>query len=154
MNIENAKNSESHQTCLDGRVVRGEGIANTQECFVQLWLRLERTRQLLYRQCKRFCVRRVLKSWFGFEATDDFIWEVCHQASLMLEDDDEPEPLYGWDELPPPSLHPRKHRELLRALVATKLAIGMRKVNLRALDTAYSKAFPKSTPLNVNKKSK
>jgi hypothetical protein len=146
MNIDNTQNSESHQTCLDGRVVKGKGIANTQECFVQLWLRLERTRQLLYRQCKRFCVRRVLKSWFGVEANDDFIWEVCHLAAV----DDEPQE--GWNELPPPSLYPRKHRELLRAIVSVKLGISYHKIDLKALDSAYSIAFPKSTPLNVNKK--
>ena len=116
-------------------------IENTQECFVQLWLRLERTRQLLYRQCKRFCVRRVLKSWFAGEATDDFIWEVCRRCEQE-----------GWNELPPPSLYPRKHRELLRAIVSVKLGISYYRVDLKALDKAYSIAFPKSTPLNVNKK--
>ena len=35
-------------------------------------------------------------------------------ASLLL---DENEPVYGWDELPLPSLYPRRHRELLRALI-------------------------------------
>ena len=121
-------------------------IENTQECFVQLWLRLERTRRLLGGQCKRLCIRNVLKTWFGGEATDDFIWEVC---SCTVVDDEQ---AYGWDELPPPSLYPRRHRELLRAIVSVKLGIGMRKVNLRALDAAYSTAFPKSTPINVNKK--
>ncbi len=116
-------------------------IENTQECFVQLWLRLERTRQLLYRQCKRFCIRRVLKSWFPAEASDDFIWEVCSRSGQE-----------GWDELPLPSLYPRKHRELLRALVSLKTGISYYKVDLKALDTAYSIAFPNSTPLNVNKK--
>ena len=116
-------------------------IGNTQECFVQLWLRLERTRQLLYRQCKRFCIRRVLKSWFPAEASDDFIWEVCSRSGQE-----------GWDELPLPSLYPRKHRELLRALVSLKAGISYYKVDLKALDTAYSIAFPNSTPLNVNKK--
>ena len=124
-------------------------IQNTQECFVQLWLRLERTRRLLGGQYKRFCIRRVLKTWFGFEATDDFIWEVCHTASLLLDEDD---PVCGNDMLPPPSLYPRKHRELLRAIVSVKLGIGVRKVDLKALDKAYSIAFPKSTPINVNKK--
>ena len=118
-------------------------IQNNQACFVQLWLRLERTRQLLYRQCKRFCVRRVLKSWFGVEATDDFIWEICSLTDLA-----------GWDELPLPSLYPRKHRDLLRAIVAIKTGISYYKIDLKALDTAYSIAFPKSTPLNVNKKKK
>ena len=80
-------------------------IQNNQACFVQLWLRLERTRQLLYRQCKRFCVRRVLK-----------------------------------------------HRDLLRAIVSIKTGISYYKIDLKALDAAYSIAFPKSTPLNVNKK--
>ena len=121
-------------------------VQNNKACFVQLWLQLERTRQLLTRQCKRFCIRRILKSWFLAEANDDFIWEVCHRAAV----DDEPQE--GWNELPPPSLYPRKHRELLRAIVSVKLGIGTRKVHLPDLDRAYSIAFPKSTPLNVNKK--
>ncbi len=40
----------------------------------------------------------------------------------------------------------------LPSLVAVRLGIGMRKVNLKALDRAYSEAFPYSTPINVNKK--
>ena len=121
-------------------------IDNTQECFVELWLRLEHTRRLLWVQHKRYCIRNVLKAWFGLKATDDFIWEVCHRA---LVDD---EPLAGWDELPLPSLYPRKHREFLRAIVAVKLGISFYRVNLKALDAAYSVAFPGSTPINVNKK--
>ena len=45
-------------------------IKNNQECFVQLWLRLERTRRLLGGQYKRFCVRNVLRSWFGSEVNE------------------------------------------------------------------------------------
>ena len=116
-------------------------IQNTQECFVQLWLQLERTRRLFTRQCKRFCIRRVLKSWFGGEANDDFIWEICHLCEQA-----------GWDELPPPSLYPRKHRELLRAIVSVKMGISFHKVRLKDLDAAYSVAFPNSTPININKK--
>ena len=116
-------------------------IQNNQECFVQLWLRLERTRRLLGGQYKRFCIRRVLKTWFGFEANDNFIWEVCSRCDQE-----------GWNELPLPSLYPRKHRELLRAIVSVKLGISYYRVDLKALDKAYSIAFPKSTPLNVNKK--
>ena len=127
-------------------------IKNNQACFVQLWLRLECTRLYLYEHCKRFCVRRVLKTWFGGEADDDFIWEVCHRASLMLSDGYDP--IGGWDVLPPPALYPRKHRELLRAVVSVKTGISYYKIDLKALDTAYSIAFPKSTPLNVNKKRK
>ena len=119
-------------------------INNTQECFVQLWLRLERTRRLLGGQYKRFCIRRVLKTWFGIEATDDFIWRVCRLCEQE-----------GWNELPPPSLYPRKHREFLRAVVAVKLGISFyTKVNVKALDKAYSIAFPKSTPIDVKKKGK
>ena len=121
-------------------------IRNDYECFVQLWLRLERTRQLLAMQYKRFCIRRVLQSWLGAEASDDFIWEVCFNTVV---DDRQ---FYGLDELPAPALHPRASREFLRALVAVRLGIGMRKVDLKALDAAYSEAFPHSTPLNVNKK--
>ena len=116
-------------------------ITNTQECFVQLWLLLERTRRLLGGQCKRFCIRRVLKAWFGYEASDNFIWQVCHLCEQE-----------GWNELPLPSLYPRQHRELLRAIVAVKTGISFYRINLRALDAAYSVAFPKSTPINVNKK--
>ena len=118
-------------------------IQNTQECFVQLWRKLERTRRLLGGQYKRFCIRRVLKTWFGFEANDNFIWEVCSRCEQE-----------GWNELPPPSLYPRQHRELLRAIVSVRLGISYYKINLKALDAAYSIAFPKSTPLNVNKKKK
>jgi len=123
-------------------------ISNTQDCFVLLWRRLERTRRLLGGQYKRFCIRNVLKAWFGPEATDDFIWKVCHAALV----DDEPQE--GWNELPLPSLYPRKHRELLRAIVALKTGISFYKIDLKALDSAYSIAFPNSTPINVNKKKK
>ena len=88
----------------------------------------------------------LLKSWFGVEATDDFIWEVCNTAAV------DGEPQEGWNELPAPSLYPRKHCELLRAIVAIKTGISFYRVDLKALDAAYSIAFPKSTPINVNKK--
>ena len=123
-------------------------IENNKECFVQLWLLLERTRRMLGVQYKRFCIRNVLKAWFGVQATDDFIWEVCHHTIV----DDEW--ACGNDMLKPPSLYPRKHREFLRAIVAVSLGITLRKVDLKALDAAYSEAFPNSTPLNVNKKKK
>ena len=116
-------------------------IENSQECFVQLWRRLERTRRLLPTRCKRFCIRNVLKAWFGGEATDDFIWQVCHLSEQE-----------GWNELPLPSLYPRQHRELLRAIVAVRTGISFWRINLKALDAAYSIVFPNSTPINVNKK--
>ena len=118
-------------------------VDNTRECFVQLWLRLERTRRLLGMQCKRYCIRNILKVWFGGEATDNFIWEVCHLCEQE-----------GWNELPLPRLYPRKHRELLRAIVAVRTGISFWKINLKVLDAAYSEAFPHSTPLNVSKKRK
>ena len=121
-------------------------IDNNKECFAQLWLLLERTRQMLGGQYKRFCIRNVLKVWFGPLATDDFIWEVCHHTIV----DDEW--ACGNDMLKPPSLYPRKHREFLRAIVAVSLGISLRKVDLKALDAAYSEVFPNSTPLNINKK--
>ena len=36
--------------------------------------------------------------------------------------------------------------------MAVRLGISYYKVNLKALDAAYSIAFPQSTPINVNKK--
>ena len=121
-------------------------IENSQKCFVQLWLRLERTRQLLEGQHKRFCVRNILRSWFGLRATDDFIWEVCHKAVVDGKAQE------GWNELLPPSLYPRRHREVLRAIVAVRMGIGILNVNVHALDAAYSLAFPNSVPLNIRKK--
>ena len=121
-------------------------IQNDKESFVLLWRMLERTRRLLAGHCKRFCIRNVLKTWFGVRATDDFIWLVC---SRTVVGDGQ---VCGNDQLPPPSLYPRKHRELLRAIVATQLGIGLRQVKLSELDAAYSIAFPNSTPINVNKK--
>ncbi len=121
-------------------------IRNDYDCFVALWRQLERTRQLFGMQYKRFCIRRVLQSWLGAEATDDLIWEVCFNTDV------DGEQLYGYDTLPAPALHPRASREFLRALVAVKLGIGMRKVDLKALDRAYSEAFPHSTPINIAKK--
>ena len=118
-------------------------IENSEKCFVMLWQKLERTRRLLGGQYKRFCIRNVMKAWFGYEANDDYIWKVCHLCEQE-----------GWNELPLPSLCPRQHRELLRAIVAVRLGISYYKINLRALDAAYSIAFPKSTPININKKKK
>ena len=118
-------------------------VENNQECFVVLWRRLERTRRLLGGQYKRYCIRNVLKVWFGGEATDDFIWEVCRLCEQE-----------GWNELPLPSLYPRKHRELLRAIVSLYTGISFYKVDLKALDKAYSIVFPNSTTINVNKKKK
>jgi hypothetical protein len=126
-------------------------IQNNKECFVQLWLGLERTRQHLEAQYKRFCTRHLLKSWFGHDATDDFIWEVCNLATISSPND---EPYYGYDILPPPSLYPRRHRELLRAIVAVCLGIGLRKVNIKELDAAYSIAFPKGVSIRYNNKNK
>ena len=121
-------------------------IENNKECFVRLWQMLERTRRFLRTERKRFCIRRVLQLWFEGEATDDIIWEVCRLAAV------DGEPQEGWNELPLPSLYPRRHRELLRAIVAVKTGISFYKIDLKALDSAYSIAFPKSTPINVNKK--
>ena len=116
-------------------------LENSQECFVRLWRKLERTRRLLGGQYKRFCIRNVLKAWFGYEATDDFIWEVCHLSEQE-----------GWNELQAPSLYPLKHRELLRAIVSVRLGISFYKIDLKALDKAYSIAFPGSTAINKSKK--
>ena len=116
-------------------------LNNDQDCFVMLWRKLERTRRLLGGQYKRFCIRNVLKAWFGYEADDDMIWEVCRLCEQE-----------GYNELEAPSLYPLKHRELLRAIVAVKTGTSFFRINLKALDAAYSIAFPKSTPINKNKK--
>ncbi len=62
--------------------------------------KLERTRRLLGMRCKRYCIRNILKAWFGGEATDNFIWEVCHLCEQE-----------GWNELPLPSLYPPQREQ-------------------------------------------
>ena len=136
-------------------VISETEMANSLDGFIRLWQRLESTRLLFYGQCRCYCVRNILRSWFppwtlaksiGQEMSfDDFVWHVCRAASPTGE-------ILGWNELPPPSLCPRPHRELLRALVQVSLGIGHNQVNLNALDAAYHVAFPASTPLNVGKK--
>ncbi len=116
-------------------------IDNTQECFVELWLRLERTRRLHLLQRKRYCIRNILKTWLGLRASDDLIFEVCMRSRLE-----------GYSEMPPPMLSPRDPREFLRAVVSVVMDIGMRSVRYKVLDKAYSIAFPEATPINVNKK--
>ena len=125
-------------------------ITNDEQCFVQLWLRLERTRRLLASQYRRYCIRNILKEWFGTRATDDFIWEVCN--SIIVDENEQP--AYGWDVLPPPKLWPRKHRELLRAIVSVVLNIGIRKVDAKALNKAYEEAFPQGHKLKSDRKKK
>lgn len=116
-------------------------IENTQECFVRLWLRLEPTRQLLEGHHKRFCVNNILKEWFGVRANELFIWDVCSKSGLG-----------GWQTLPSPADFPKQHREMLKALMAVRTGISITKVDVRALDAAYSIAFPHSVPLNTNRK--
>ena len=128
-------------------------IDNSYESFVELWHKLEATRQLLAGQCRRFCVRNILRSWFppgslpkprGEEMSfDDFVWKVCRTASPSGE-------ILGWTELPPPGVAPRKHRELLRALAQVSLGLSYQQVKLKELDGACP--FPVS--LNVGKKKK
>ena len=91
-------------------------LENNQECFVMLWRKLERTRRLLGGQYKRFCIRNVMKAWFGYEATDDRIWEVCHRALV------DGEPQEGWNELPMPSTAPTASpsRRVLRLIRVRK----------------------------------
>ncbi len=146
-------------------------IENNLECFVQLWQQLERTRQLLTAQHRRFCVRSIIRSWVRLGIIDlplpdsqsthqqlsnskssnsqilecDLIWEVCLRASRP---DSE---VLGWNELPPPSTHPRIHREILVALLMVTLNLGKHNVRLHDLDEAYSIAFPGNTRLNVGK---
>ena len=85
----------------------------------------------------------VVANYDGGEANDDFIWQVCHLSEQE-----------GWNELPLPSLYPLKHRELLRAIVAVRTGISYWRINLTALDKAYSIAYPNSTPINKSKKVK
>ncbi len=107
-------------------------IENTETCFIQLWLKLDITREQLVLQYKRFSISNILKSWLGDKATDDFIWEVCTRCEQ-----------YGLNELPYPVDDPRLHREFLRAFVSVVCKIAMRNVDVNALDKAYRIAYPK-----------
>ena len=116
-------------------------ITNDKACFERLWAELEETRERFAERYRRYCIRRILQSWLPGQATDDFIWEVCYKAELG-----------GMEELPPPWLEPATHRIFLQALVSVSLAIGMRHVDLRALDAAYRQVFPQGASLNINKR--
>jgi hypothetical protein len=118
-------------------------IQNSKQSFVTLWRELERTRQRFATEYRRFCPRRILRDWFGEEATDDFIWDVCYSCNQE-----------GYNELPPPAEAPMKCREFLRALVTVKLGLSEFKINRSALDAAYNQVFPDSKPLNVRKRKK
>ena len=107
-------------------------IENTETCFIQLWLQLDITREELVQQHKRFCISNILKSWLGSQATDDFIWTVCIKCEQ-----------YGLNELPYPKNNSCLHREFLRAFVSVVCKIGMRHIDLNALDKAYRIAYPK-----------
>ncbi len=76
---------------------------------------------------------------------DDLVWHVCRIASPSGE-------ILGWTELPPPTLAPRVHRELLRALTQVVLGLNYQQVKLKELEAAYRAAFPGGAKLNVSKK--
>ena len=116
-------------------------IANNQSSMVKLWRMLERTEEVLHASYKRFCPRAILKQWFPTRATNDFIFDVCRLSALE-----------GYEELPSVRLNPRKHRELLRPIIAVTQSIAMRQGDTHALDYAFSIALPRATRINVNKK--
>ena len=136
-------------------------IENTLEGYKALWQQLETTRQLFVQQGKRYCLRSVILSWArqGFlqpaegnvrepQSTDDLIWNICRLTAYGKYQ------VLGRDELPPPSLAPRKHREILIALVMQVLFLSKQRIDHVAVDVAYRLVFPQSTPLNVAKKRK
>ena len=105
-------------------------IENNKKCFVQLWRELELTRQRFENEYRRFCVRRVMRTWYGPEATDDFIWEVCYRGELL-----------GYDLLTPPTEDISQCRTFLKALVAVTLGIRVNDVNAKAMNDAYKEVF-------------
>ena len=96
-----------------------------------------------------------MRSWFSRGALprpkgeeisfDDLVWQVCR---LTSPDGD----ILGWTELPPPSLAPRVHREMIRALTQVALGLNYQQVKLKELDEAYCKVFSHSASLNVRKR--
>ncbi len=125
-------------------------IQNTKESMVWLWRLLVRTRKVLFVSHRMFCPLNVLKVWRDEGVIDvgnvkGGVEELCFEVCRLAE-------LEGYELLRRISLYPRKHRELLRAVVAVSCGIGMRKVDLRALDSAFSEVFPYATAINVSKK--
>ncbi len=107
-------------------------IDNSRECFVNLWTQTERCREELMERHRRFCPRRVLQLWYGPEATDDFIWEVCLRGQLE-----------GLNEMPRIIENPVPARNFLTALVSVKLGIGITKVKVNELNAALFSLHPK-----------
>lgn len=104
-------------------------IENNQECFVQLWLRLEHTRRLLEGRYKRFCIRSVLKSWFGLRGN-----RRLHLGSLLKMQSGRLEQLTAADALsasesrnaPSPRLSRPRHRNTQSAPFRTRQSLQHR----------------------------
>lgn len=115
-------------------------IENTPECYVMLWTKLRDTYELFHARYTRFCVRRILKNWLPESATDDLIWEVCYKMEVE-----------GLTELPDPEESPRVHRNFLLHLLTVYLKLNRNKIDTKALDKAYNKAYPLRPRLRIRK---
>lgn len=119
-----------------------ENLVNDVMYYARLWRMLERYRQWCMENHKRFCLRRVVKLYFG--ETVMLERQILQACRISL--------LGGYEELPPAASHPRRQREMVRALACMELGLTERRINLHLMDAAYSVVFPDSTPLNINKK--
>ena len=116
-------------------------IMNNIDCFIRLWTELDKAADILRETHRRFCPRRILELWYGPEATDDFIWEVCTRCEIL-----------GLNELPTISVNHEPAKCMLCALVAVKLGIGLQSVKVNELNDAFHLAF--TEPGNTRRKTK
>ena len=113
--------------------MNGMKIQHDYETYVRLWRLLRRTRRLFKERHVMFCPRRILQEWLPDEATDQFIYDVCHQAGLE-----------GYTLLPSPYESALESRDFLIGFLSQYLHIGSPIVCYSLMSRAFHEVYPKA----------
>ena len=108
-------------------------IRNDYDTYVRLWRLLRRTRRLFRERHVMFCPRRILQEWLPDEATDQFIYDVCHQAGLE-----------GYTLLPSPYESALESRDFLIGFLSRYLHISCTVVIYPLMVRAFHEVYPKA----------
>jgi hypothetical protein len=113
--------------------MNGMKIQHDYETYVRLWRLLRRTRRLFKERHVMFCPRRILQEWLPDEATDQFIYDVCHQAGLE-----------GYTLLPSPYESALESRDFLIGFLSRYLHISCPVVIYPLMVRAFHEVYPKA----------
>ena len=108
-------------------------IRNDYDTYVRLWRLLRRTRRQFRERHVMFCPRRILQEWLPDEATDQFIYDVCHQAGLE-----------GYTLLPSPYESALESRDFLIGFLSRYLHISCTVVIYPLMVRAFHEVYPKA----------